>query len=78
MARFDKQAEATLHKNQQDMEDSVMEESEEDSDEENEPQIQGIEVQDDKKQLFRQEFVTQMYNSFLQGKDKDFDYRFVL
>lgn len=27
--------------------------------------------------LFRQEFVTNMYQSFLDGKDKDFDYRYM-
>lgn len=29
-------------------------------------------------QLFRQEFVTNMYESFLDGKDKDFDYRYII
>jgi len=28
--------------------------------------------------LLRQEFVTNMYQSFLDGKDRDFDYRYML
>ncbi|CAB3362671.1 Hypothetical predicted protein [Cloeon dipterum] len=77
MARFDKEEEAKLHQRQQENEDAVTEETEEDSEEEEEnedDQEEGIHVEDDEKALLRQEFVTFMYNSFLQGNDKDFDY----
>lgn len=35
-------------------------------------------ISSDEIQLFRQEFLTNMYQSFLDGKDKDFDYRYIV
>ncbi|XP_059471378.1 coiled-coil domain-containing protein 97 [Neocloeon triangulifer] len=74
MARFDKEAEANLHQFQQDREEAAMEESDEDSDEEEMPERKEPNEDEDERLLFRQEFVTHMYNSFLRGQDKDFDY----
>jgi hypothetical protein len=33
---------------------------------------------EDEKTLLRQEFISQMYHSFLEGKDADFDYTYVI
>lgn len=74
MARFDKEYEAKLCKAQIENEEAVMEECDDDSEEEEE--MQENPIIEDEKMLLRQEFVTQMYNSFLHGLDKDFDYRF--
>ena len=74
MARFDKEAEAKLCKAQIENEEAVTEECDEDSEEDEE--MQENPIIEDEKMLLRQEFVTQMYNSFLHGHDKDFDYRF--
>lgn len=40
--------------------------------------LQSSKISNQEIKLFRQEFVTNMYQSFLDGKDRDFDYRYML
>lgn len=79
---------SSLRRKQQEEEDDVMEE-EEDSDDDDDNNDEATEtpgggneeeemdpktLSEEEKDLLRQEFVTSMYWSFLQGKDADFDY----
>lgn len=40
--------------------------------------VQGKKISKEERRLLRQEFLTNMYESFLDGKDRDFDYRYIL
>ncbi|KAJ8895965.1 hypothetical protein PR048_001306 [Dryococelus australis] len=73
-------------------EDSDMSSSEEEQDQESDGKVDSVDDDDDddrpikkrrglssrEKQLLKQEFVTSMYQNFLDGKDVDFDYRYHL
>lgn len=76
LEHMDRDAARALQLEQKEMEEAAMEESDDDeSEDEEETQV---ELPEEEQELLRKEFVTHMYRSFLEGKDKDFDYRLVL
>ncbi|KAF4517952.1 hypothetical protein B566_EDAN005319 [Ephemera danica] len=75
LEHMDRDETRSLRLQQQMQEESVMEES--DSDDEDEDMGHNKPPPDEEKNLLRQEFVSQMYQSFLEGKDADFDYTLV-
>ncbi|XP_074552603.1 coiled-coil domain-containing protein 97 [Halichoeres trimaculatus] len=59
---------------EQEREDGAREEEEEDEDDNPSPQQKGQDPSPEEKALLREEFITQMHQRFLDGKDKDFNY----
>ncbi|XP_065820453.1 coiled-coil domain-containing protein 97 [Labrus bergylta] len=59
---------------EQEREEGAQEEEEEDEEEEYPPQPKGWEPSPEEKALLREEFISQMHQHFLDGKDKDFNY----
>ncbi|XP_041813574.1 coiled-coil domain-containing protein 97 [Chelmon rostratus] len=59
---------------EQEREEGAQEEDEDEEDEDNDVQQQEGEPTPQEKALLREEFISQMHQRFLEGKDKDFDY----
>ncbi|XP_041634377.1 coiled-coil domain-containing protein 97 isoform X2 [Cheilinus undulatus] len=59
---------------EQEREEGAQEEEEDEEDEEDSPQQKGWEPNPEEKALLREEFISQMHQRFLDGKDKDFNY----
>uniref|UniRef100_A0AAZ1X0G4 CCD97-like C-terminal domain-containing protein n=1 Tax=Oreochromis aureus TaxID=47969 RepID=A0AAZ1X0G4_OREAU len=62
---------------EQEKEDGALEEEEEDDDYDDRDQQKEWEPTPEEKALLREEFISQMHQRFLDGKDKDFNYRSV-
>lgn len=60
---------------EQEKEDGALEEEEEDDDYDDRDQQKEWEPTPEEKALLREEFISQMHQRFLDGKDKDFNYR---
>ncbi|XP_023153218.2 coiled-coil domain-containing protein 97 [Amphiprion ocellaris] len=60
---------------EQEREEGVLEEDEDDEDDDDGVQQKGWEPTPEEKALLREEFISQMHQRFLDGKDKDFNYR---
>ncbi|KAH8029157.1 hypothetical protein HPB51_023703 [Rhipicephalus microplus] len=73
MEHIDRNEVTSLRRQQQDLEEATFEESDSDSEEE-ECEDDAPHVSATEKRLLRNEFMNTMYESFLSGKDKDYDY----
>lgn len=60
---------------EQEREEGALEEDEDDEDDDHGVQQKGWEPTPEEKALLREEFISQMHQRFLDGKDKDFNYR---
>ncbi|XP_065280837.1 coiled-coil domain-containing protein 97 [Dermacentor albipictus] len=76
MEHIDRNEVTSLRRQQQDLEEATFEESDSDTEEE-ECEEDTPPVSATEKRLLRNEFVNTMYESFLSGKDKDYDYESV-
>uniref|UniRef100_A0A224YK09 Coiled-coil domain-containing protein n=1 Tax=Rhipicephalus zambeziensis TaxID=60191 RepID=A0A224YK09_9ACAR len=76
MEHIDRNEVTSLRRQQQDLEEATFEESDSDSEEE-ELEDDATPVSATEKRLLRNEFMNTMYESFLSGKDKDYDYESV-
>ncbi|XP_075555600.1 coiled-coil domain-containing protein 97 [Dermacentor variabilis] len=76
MEHIDRNEVTSLRRQQQDLEEATFEESDSDTEEE-ECEEDMPPVSATEKRLLRNEFVNTMYESFLSGKDKDYDYESV-
>lgn len=76
MEHIDRNEVTSLRRQQQDLEEATFEESDSDSEEE-ECEDDAPPVSATEKRLLRNEFMNTMYESFLSGKDKDYDYESV-
>ena len=73
MAHMDRDQYSSTRRKEQEAEQSAWDEEEEEGEEEEEEEDEK-EVVDAEKDLLKEEFVSTMYRSFLEGCDKDFDY----
>ncbi|KAG8228181.1 hypothetical protein J437_LFUL014416 [Ladona fulva] len=69
--RMDRDSMNDLMQKQKDEEDACLEEEETDDESGDEDDVK---LNDKEKDVLRQEFISSMYRSFIEGKDKDFDY----
>uniref|UniRef100_A0A131XHE4 Putative vacuolar protein n=1 Tax=Hyalomma excavatum TaxID=257692 RepID=A0A131XHE4_9ACAR len=76
MEHIDRNELSSLRRQQQDLEEATFEENDSDSEEE-ELEDDAPPVSATEKRLLRNEFMNTMYESFLSGKDRDYDYESV-
>ncbi|CAN7999598.1 unnamed protein product [Ixodes hexagonus] len=77
MHHIDRNELCSLRRQQQDVEEATFEENDSDSDDEECDEPEGPVVSATEKAMLRSEFMNTMYESFLSGKDNDYDYESV-
>lgn len=77
MEHIDRNELRSLRRQQQDLEEATFEENDSDSEDEQYPDDDVSYVSATEKRLFRNEFMNTMYEHFLSGKDREYDYESV-
>lgn len=73
---MDNCAHKELKKQQEDEEDDMFEEEDTDEEDECDEDVEMSSIDSRAKQMFKEEFYSAGYSNFLQGQNKDFDYRY--